>query len=79
MTPSGVFLNVIPVKFAAGAKLAITFAFLDQGSIATLCDRRLLDLLGIGSEDADFTISTVNGQSSMHREIKRKLKTAINV
>ena len=34
------FLNVVPVKVRAGNKTVTAYAFLDQGSTATLCESR---------------------------------------
>ena len=40
---SDVYLNAIPVRVSANNKSVLTYAFLDQGSTATLCDTRLLN------------------------------------
>ena len=45
---SDVYLKVIPVRVSAGNKSVLTYAFLDQGSTATLCDKRLLNQLVLG-------------------------------
>ena len=57
-----VYLNVIPVKVSARNKSILTYAFLDQGSTATLCDERLLDQLDISGEKLSSKLppSTVN-------------------
>ena len=54
------FLNVVPVKVRAGNKTVNTYAFLDQGSTATLCESRLLQRLGISGEKAKYSLTTVN-------------------
>ena len=68
-----VYLNVIPVKVSARNKSILTYAFLDQGSTATLCDERLLDQLDISGEKLDFKITTINGKSTCHRGSKVSL------
>ena len=54
------FLNVVPVKVRAGNKIVNTYAFLNQGSTATLCESRLLQRLGISGEKAKYSLTTVN-------------------
>ena len=51
----------------------MTYAFLDQGSTATLCDARLLNQLEVLGERVDFNISTLNGKSTRHRATKVNL------
>ena len=70
-------LNVVPVKISSGSKTVLSYAFLDQGSTATLCDERLLDLLQITGKPAKFAISTVNERADIHRGSKVNL-TSIN-
>ena len=60
---SNVFLNVIPVEVVTCGKSMMTYAFLDQGSTTSLCDKRLLDQLQVSGEPAKFSISTVNEQT----------------
>ena len=54
------FLSVVPVKVRAGNKAITTYAFLDQGSTATLCELRILQRLGISGENAKYSLTTVN-------------------
>ena len=70
---SDVYLNVIPVRVSAGNKSVVTYAFLDQGSTATLCDTRLLNQLEVLGEKVDFNISTINGKSTRRRATKVSL------
>ena len=63
-------LNVVPVKISSGSKTVLIYAFLDEGSTATLCDERLLDLLQITGKPAKFAISTVNERADIHRGSK---------
>ena len=65
-------LNVIPVKIS-GWKTVLSYAFLDQGSTATLSDERLLNLLQITGKPAKFAISTVNERADIHRGSKVNL------
>ena len=44
----------------AGNKTVTTYAFLNQGSTATLCESRLLQRLGISGEKAKYSLTTVN-------------------
>ena len=53
------FLNVVPVRICAGVKEVKCFAFLDQGSTTSLCDRRLLDELDVTGEQTSFSLSTL--------------------
>ena len=55
-----IFLNVVPVKVRTGNKTVTTYAFLDQGSTATLCESRILQRLGISGEKAKYSLTTVN-------------------
>ena len=54
------FLNVVPVKVRAGNETVNTYAFLDQGFTATLCESRLLQRLGISGEKAKYSLTIVN-------------------
>ena len=67
---SDVYLNVIPVRVSAGNKSVLTYAFLNQGSTATLCDKRLLNQLEVLGEKVDFNISTIKGNSTRRRATK---------
>ena len=71
--PSSVYLNIIPVKVSAGNRSIDIFAFLDQGSTTTLCDRCLLDLLNIAATKASYSISTINERSSICQGVKVNL------
>ena len=66
-------LNVVPVKISSGLKTVLSYAFLDQGSTATLCDERLLDLLQINGKPANVAILTVNERADIHRSSKANL------
>jgi len=62
---SNVYMNVVPVQISAGDKTINAFAFLDQGSTTSLCDKRLFNLLNITGESTAFTISTINEKASL--------------
>ena len=64
---SSVYLNAVPVQVSAGDNSVNTFAFLDQGSTTTLCDRCLLTELGVTGEDITFSISTVNETATLRQ------------
>ena len=68
-----VFLNVIPVRVSCGDNSVLTYAFLDQGSTATLCDKRLLDQLKASGDDVNFDITTINGNSTFRQGTKVSL------
>ena len=57
---SSVYLNVVSVQVSAGDKTVNTIAFLDQGSITTLCDKLLLTESDVTGKDISFSIYTVN-------------------
>ena len=50
-----------------------TLAFLDQGSMTTLCDGRLLESLRISEEKTSYSITTVNQTSEQRNGQKAKL------
>ena len=57
-----VSFKVFPVKVGGlgSDKQITTYAFLDNGSDATLCLKGLLEELDLESEPTDFTLTTVN-------------------
>nr|XP_039272241.1 uncharacterized protein LOC120346540 [Styela clava] len=57
---AGCFLNIVPVKICANRREIETYAFLDEGSTACLCDERLLDLLKLRGKKTQFSLTTVN-------------------
>ena len=66
-------LNVVPVKISSGLKTELSYAFLDQGSTATVCDECLLDLLQITGTPAKLAISTASERADIHRGSKVNL------
>jgi len=71
-----VYLNIVPVWVEANGKEFITNAFLDQGSSTTLCDEKLLELLGVPRERVTFTLTTVNKTSERQQGFKASLSVA---
>ncbi|XP_077971336.1 uncharacterized protein LOC120346540 [Styela clava] len=57
---AGCFFNIVPVKICANRREIETYAFLDEGSTACLCDERLLDLLKLRGKKTQFSLTTVN-------------------
>ena len=72
-SPNQVFLNVVPVRIYSKKSCVDTLAFLDQGSMTTLCDGRLLENLGISGEKTSYFITTVNQTSERPHGRKAKL------
>ncbi|XP_078490965.1 uncharacterized protein LOC144747081 [Ciona intestinalis] len=54
-----VFLNVVPVKVRFEDKVVDTYAFLDQGSTTTFCDRSLVNKLQASGETRHLTLKTL--------------------
>ena len=58
-----VFMCVVPVKIKYQNKEVTTYAFLDSGSSATFCSRKLVDRLGIEGEKKEVSLKTLGSQS----------------
>ena len=58
-----VFMCVVPVKVKYQNKEVTTYAFLDSGSSATFCSRKLVDRLGIEGEKKEVSLKTLGSQS----------------
>jgi len=71
-----VYLNIVPVRVEANGKEFITKAFLDQGSSTTLCDKKLLELLGVPRERVTFALTMVNKTSERQQGFKASLSVA---
>ena len=54
---------VVPVKVKYQNKEVTTYAFLDSGSSATFCSRKLVDRLGIEGEKKEVSLKTLGSQS----------------
>ena len=68
-----VFLNVVPVKVFYKDKAITTYAFLDQGSTTTLCDKTLFKHLGIEGENVSIALTTVNKKDECYESQKASL------
>jgi len=73
---SSAYLNIVQVRVFSGGKEVQTYAFLDQGSTTTLCDRRLLDKLGMSGEEVEFSLSMINKQLVNRHGRKVQLRVA---
>ena len=58
-----VFMCVVPVKVKYQNKEVTTYAFLDSGSSATFCSRKLVNRLGIEGEKKEVSLKTLGSQS----------------
>ena len=56
---SAVFLNVVPVSVTYNQKRVCTYAFLDQGSTATFCEKSLSTLLEVDGTPKQVTVQTL--------------------
>jgi len=66
-TNRGVFFNVVPVKVTASNGRAVnTYVLLDSGSTTHLCDRRLLQSLGVDARPTNVALSTITCDSEKH-------------
>nr|CAB3263162.1 uncharacterized protein LOC104265735 [Phallusia mammillata] len=72
-----VYLNIVPVKVTAsnGRKLE-TYAFLDQGSTTTLCDKRLIEQLDVGGRKTTYSLTTVSDRSQRREGLAVDLTVA---
>ena len=58
-------------KGCAGEKTITTYAYLDQGSTASLCKLSLLNCLGIWREQTNHFLTTVNGHPQKKIDVKK--------
>ena len=73
-TKGGVFLNVVPVRvIASNGKAVNTYTLLDSGSTAHLCDRRLLQALGVEGKPTNVALSTVTCDLQKHNSVSADL------
>ena len=73
---SSAYLYIVLVRVLSGGKEVQTYALLDQGSTTTLCDRRLLDKIGMSGEEVEFSLSTTNKQLVNRHGRKVQLRVA---
>ena len=60
----GIYLRVVPVIVTYGNKSVKTYAFLDQGSTRSFCDKRLVDILGASGPTDEIVLQTLTGAKS---------------
>jgi len=60
-----VYFNIVPVRVRCDDREILVNAFLDQGSSATLCDQRLLEVLNVPSKEITFGLTTVGATQRM--------------
>ena len=56
---NGVYLCVVPVRVKHEGREALTYAFLDQGSSQSFCDKKLIEELKISRSLEDITLQTL--------------------
>ena len=73
-TKGGVFLDVVPVRvIAPNSKAVNTYALLGSGSTTHLCDRRLLQALGVEGKPTNVALSTVTCDLQKHNSASADL------
>jgi len=71
-----VYFNIVPVRVRCDVRELLVNAFQDQGSSATLCDQRLLEVLNVPSEDIFFGLTTVGCATQQMKGKKASLSVA---
>ena len=61
---NSMYLCVVPVKVKYRNKLVKTYAFLDQGSTRSFCDKKLFDILGASGTADEVILQTLTGSKS---------------
>ena len=59
-----VYLCVVPVRVFFNNRSVITYAFLDQGSTHSFCDKKRVDTLNITGTSNDIILQTLSGSKS---------------
>ena len=70
-TRRGVFLNFVPLKVTApnGKVIHIYALLVDSGSMIHLCDRRLLQALGVDGRPKNIALATVTCDLQKHNSV----------
>ena len=63
-------LMMVPVKVSANDRVVDTFALLDTGSGVTLCNEKLLKILGVAGKTSHISLKTINNEVK-NRQAKR--------
>ena len=71
-----VYLCVVLVRVAHKNKSILTYAFLDQGSTHTFCDKNLVKTLNLNSSETSIQIKTINGSSKVYKSILCNLEVS---
>ena len=71
-----VYLCVVPVKVHYKGRTALTYAFLDQGSTHSFCDKKLVTTLGILGQRQDLKLQTLGNPASTHHGLTFSLNVA---
>jgi len=72
-----VCLPIVPIRVRGrgGQKTINTYALLDKGSDTSLCEKRLIQQLGVDGEERTFSLTTIEGTNCQ----KRGLVTSLEV
>jgi len=68
-TNEGVYLCVVPVTVGYGDRYMRTYAFLDQGSTRSFCDKNLVGELGASGSTEEVTLQTLTGTKSHQGQV----------
>ena len=66
MKTEGVYLCIVPVRVRHRDKEAKTYAFFDQGSIHTFCDRKLIESLGVTKNTNKLKVQTLTSVKELN-------------
>ena len=69
-----VYFCVVPVIVSCENKEVITYAFLDQGSTSTFCDRTLIEKLDVTGTKENISLRTLTGSSKRELGVSFKAK-----
>ena len=65
VSTASTYLNVVPVNVRFGGSAVATYAFLDQGSTASFCEKSLIDLLGASGDQRRLTMQTMTSTKTL--------------
>ena len=71
-----VYLCIVPVHVTHKNKSILTYAFLDQGSTHTFCDKNLVKMLNFNGPETRIEIKTINGSSKVYKSILCNLEVS---
>ena len=73
---ANVYLCVVPVRVRYKEKEVLTYAFLDQGSTHTFCDKTLIQSLGITGRSEKICLQTLAGSVKRYDGISSELEVS---